>query len=324
MSPQERSSFANGIWLCRRCHKIVDSDHSPFGAVTLRQWKQDAEKQARKAVEFSESTAALPALVSVLHKSMENIPNGALRASMPDVFAADSNLEVVVDACDLYSGGVMQNPLEAMQRQVDKRNELVEVLNTHQNIDVAYYGIAHVPLTFHLGFLLSTKISPHFAERERTANEWRWLSNDDSSVEFQVTRPEGGWSGESDAAIRIGVSYPVTPEQTNPVVESCATFGISVVSPAVDIVRTRKDVERLAASFRGVIDELVASSSIQRIHVFASVPMCVAFAMGQQISASIHPKVYVYNYRRQDSPNYKWGALMTDDTTAQDAIIINE
>lgn len=41
--PDERKSIENGIWLCRECGVIVDSDESGHKAVQLRKWKDDHE-----------------------------------------------------------------------------------------------------------------------------------------------------------------------------------------------------------------------------------------------------------------------------------------
>jgi len=46
MTPEERRSIANGIWLCRHHARLVDADHVKYSAATITQWKQLAEKAA--------------------------------------------------------------------------------------------------------------------------------------------------------------------------------------------------------------------------------------------------------------------------------------
>lgn len=43
MSPEARSSAANGIWLCQVCAKLVDSDAERYLPETLVEWKSGAE-----------------------------------------------------------------------------------------------------------------------------------------------------------------------------------------------------------------------------------------------------------------------------------------
>lgn len=46
MTPEERSSFDNGIWLCRNCAAMIDRDEKKYTVVLLHQWKDEAEKRA--------------------------------------------------------------------------------------------------------------------------------------------------------------------------------------------------------------------------------------------------------------------------------------
>lgn len=46
MSPEERASADNGIWLCENCAKLVDSDASGHSVNLLKEWKQTAEAAA--------------------------------------------------------------------------------------------------------------------------------------------------------------------------------------------------------------------------------------------------------------------------------------
>jgi hypothetical protein len=43
MSRAERRSISNGIWLCRNCARIIDTDEERFPPSLLRWWKQEAE-----------------------------------------------------------------------------------------------------------------------------------------------------------------------------------------------------------------------------------------------------------------------------------------
>jgi hypothetical protein len=49
--PAERASAENGIWLCKKCARLIDVDQARFTVQLLRSWKRDAEKLARKKLE---------------------------------------------------------------------------------------------------------------------------------------------------------------------------------------------------------------------------------------------------------------------------------
>jgi hypothetical protein len=50
MTSAERSSGANGIWLCQSCSKLIDSDDNRYTVALLHQWKKDAVQRALDAV----------------------------------------------------------------------------------------------------------------------------------------------------------------------------------------------------------------------------------------------------------------------------------
>ena len=46
LTPEQRKSIENGIWLCQNCGKAVDSDVSRYTIEQLTQWKHEAEDMA--------------------------------------------------------------------------------------------------------------------------------------------------------------------------------------------------------------------------------------------------------------------------------------
>ncbi len=53
MTPEERASAENGIWLCGACSTIVDKLPDAFPADTLRYWKQNAERAAARDAQLT-------------------------------------------------------------------------------------------------------------------------------------------------------------------------------------------------------------------------------------------------------------------------------
>jgi hypothetical protein len=48
MTPEERSSATNGMWLCSNCHDTIDRDVSTYPTAHLKKMKKDAEDRAMK------------------------------------------------------------------------------------------------------------------------------------------------------------------------------------------------------------------------------------------------------------------------------------
>lgn len=51
MSPDERRSGANGIWLCQTCAKLIDNDPLRYDLDLLRRWRHLSEEAARLDIE---------------------------------------------------------------------------------------------------------------------------------------------------------------------------------------------------------------------------------------------------------------------------------
>ena len=50
MTPEERSSLSNGIWLCQNCARKIDVDPNRYPVELLLEWKRQAENEARRSL----------------------------------------------------------------------------------------------------------------------------------------------------------------------------------------------------------------------------------------------------------------------------------
>lgn len=55
MSPEERKSAENGIWLCQSCSKLIDDDVFRYTVNLIRIWKENAERLAVAELQSSSS-----------------------------------------------------------------------------------------------------------------------------------------------------------------------------------------------------------------------------------------------------------------------------
>src|SRR6266850_1793484 len=58
LSPEERRSATNGIWLCQNCAKLVDNDETRYPVDIIRDWKAQSEETARQALETNPPSSA--------------------------------------------------------------------------------------------------------------------------------------------------------------------------------------------------------------------------------------------------------------------------
>ena len=106
LSPQQRSSIENGIWLCEICAKEIDDAADLYTVELLRHWKQNAERSAAVAARagpdvIAEVQAAIDlaygALVSFAAHWQENEPLYSLpsRSTMTDAKSEEENRAIM-------------------------------------------------------------------------------------------------------------------------------------------------------------------------------------------------------------------------------------
>jgi len=57
---EERRSFHNGVWLCRTCGTLIDTDEGRFPAPLLRAWRAGAELSTFERIGKPAAAAAAP------------------------------------------------------------------------------------------------------------------------------------------------------------------------------------------------------------------------------------------------------------------------
>jgi hypothetical protein len=77
ISAEKRKSQDNGIWLCEKCAKLVDSDEVRYTVGKLREWKRIAEAETLKQIESR----------PVYPQQFEETPFEKLETLIPDLLA---------------------------------------------------------------------------------------------------------------------------------------------------------------------------------------------------------------------------------------------
>jgi hypothetical protein len=84
MTPSERSSIKNGIWLCQSCAKLIDSDTLRYAVDLLHKWKNKAEietdleltkvRRSKTPTGFEKLFKLMPALINEFKEDIEKNP----------------------------------------------------------------------------------------------------------------------------------------------------------------------------------------------------------------------------------------------------------
>lgn len=73
LTAKERVSIENGIWLCEKCAKLIDTDVQRFTVPILRSWKMSAEAAALRSLNGELDPEFFPQPISAMHTPIPKI-----------------------------------------------------------------------------------------------------------------------------------------------------------------------------------------------------------------------------------------------------------
>ena len=273
-----------------------------------------------RASRGSSKTIALKprgSLIVIRHLSMQYVSLQTVLDSLPPEFADLDVVELFLDQTDLYRNGRLLDPIEAARRQADLDQRLRSLRQASSNVSIAYCGIAHIPLLFHLGYRLSNKCPLHFFELDRRGSHWSALQKevDGPALKLDGIPPRGdGQAG--DVLARISISDVVRLEDVERIVPSpLASLHLYIEPTRRDAVRSERQLSSYGVAFRSMLDDIHRLfPGRNRLHLFYAGPVSLAVYFGQLISPTIDRSVVVYNYTGKDCPPYSWGLEITAET----------
>jgi hypothetical protein len=118
LTPEQRMSADNGIWLCQTDGKLVDNDDIRFTVSTLRHWKQLAESAAAR--ELEQRLRRFPNRSEVFHR-IERLMGTLVAEMRQDLVESPLRREFVV--------------LKRSWSYWGKGNELVYFYDDHPDLD---------------------------------------------------------------------------------------------------------------------------------------------------------------------------------------------
>lgn len=262
--------------------------------------------------------------IAIRHISKQVVPFRTIVESLQFQFVRPSVTELLVNQTDLYVDGCLSDPLEAVKRQTDLDYRVDDLLGSHADASLGYFGIAHIPLLFHSGYRLTNKRRLHFFELNRYTGIWEYVQGEGDYSELRVD----GLSNEvnvrrGDVLIRISISNTVRQEEVSDVVPApIASVHLHIEPPARDNLASTRQLYNYGGQFRRVLDtvhELLPNRV--RTHIFYAGPVSLALYFGQLIIQTIDRRIIVYNYTEKDSPRYSWGLEITAEESSSDFLV---
>lgn len=175
----------------------------------------------------------------------------------------------------------------------------------------AYYGIAHTPLVFRVGFQFGNGKNIILLHRKRDGRDSKFeeLSNDDNKLHINHIE-----KNDDILSFELVVSISTTTEINEQCLEifdkdSKHIVMFSTNEHNYDVILSYKTVEYLCTDIINVVKNLVSKYNIKTIHVVISSSIAFTFALGQAFNNNQFPNVIVYHF---EAGEYQWGISMKE------------
>jgi len=260
---------------------------------------QDANKQSQSHK-----------LIAIHHLSLDR--RGAVQSSLGESLAGigpQEIFEVTIDQTDLFTDGCLPDPVEALNRQNDVLARIDNLVSEHPGVRLGYFGLAHIPLMFHLGYMVNRRVVSVFKTNRQTGY-WEVLERGKKRwPQIHVHGlPKSPDLTAKEIVLRVNISYSIAHELIRQVMpEHLSMLTLEVKHPMTDVIVSEEQLDRYSEVFQKLLVEINRFfPAISHVHVFFAGPPPLAFRCGQQISRTADPEIIVYNFSKQDTPNYGW------------------
>ncbi len=248
-------------------------------------------------------------LVLIRHEAYARADSAPGAPDAPELFLNRTVREVSIDQTRaLESRDWSTEKLEAEVRQlVSSRGRFRRALS-ERGSELVYFGFPFIPLAVLAGYLAKTR-PVHVFDYDRDKKRFTWEAESSAPFPTLITKDELHESGTA-ARLRLSISAPVQLEDCREVLkddEVKLDLLCRLESPARGVIRRKSQAQSYAQQLRQMLDsQLTSNPAIKSVHIFAAVPVSIAFHLGQELNTTWMRPCYVYNFGLEETPRYKW------------------
>lgn len=267
-------------------------------------------------------------LIIIIHASLRKVTEAEVLEALPKSHLAKPRKVITIyeDLPLEDSSNILWESYKARQsRQFE--NELSPLLDEYSDYQILYFGLTHIPLAMHLGFQIgdTRKVEVFLLGYNSSKWEWAKATGKGKTLDWEISGlPQDEIGGNCEAVIRYGVYAPIAEEDTRELIPNAAKeVDVQLLNALEDSLEDSAQLEdavnRYFQSIRTLSNKI---RGLNAIHVFAAVPVGLAFLMGQKIGLNKETWIHIYHFKRTETPKYKFAMVLQEEPT--EALIITE
>ena len=220
---------------------------------------------------------------------------------------------------------------EQLTRAISSQDKIFnETIKNDWHSTIFYYGVAHTPLVFRLGYNVGQTKNIMFLHRFRpteNAQEFKEIAEyDDDRTAFLIESPLNTSETNSHSAelvIAIGTTYPILDEDidTLGLGKDILVYKVQLDKESIgfDFFKSyhkiRSYADRIVSDVRGI----VKARLINKIHIVLSTSVPFTFYLAQQMNTNQYPTIIVYHF---SNGKYVWGINIQEEASDKAAIML--
>ena len=251
-----------------------------------------------------------PKLILVKHRSF-----------VPDIASVNQDVleKYYVKKMDINLCEAMKEPNTYVNAINIQDQIAAEIMKKRNSSKLCYYGIAHTPLIFRLGFQMGDQNNIMLLHKIRSNDSLfdEWNRGNTYSTIRVVEKNESVQSAELIVAISTSLEIKDSDlASLNPGNRHVITFESSILS--FDSITSYSQAENFRNTIMHGIRDCVKKYGIKKIHITISSSVAFTFFLGQAFSEQHDPVLVVYHYERG---SYPWGICINEK--AESALVAN-
>lgn len=211
--------------------------------------------------------------------------------------------------------------LDSLEYRIYQKNvidhEVKPFLRDHPEYKVLYFGTATIPLALHLGYCFGSWKDVDIFLLHREQMTWNWAGGEEgNSLPFSVDLVGEEFTGPIDVIYKVEVTYTTQTDELKNVVEGASkVIRLSLQNLGKDVFRNQNQLKNFAHQFSLGLDSVANYlPAADKIHLFPTVPVGVAFLMGTKINPLVTKPIVTYQYNANATPKHEQILILQETT----------
>lgn len=238
----------------------------------------------------------------------------------PDIAEVNSKIldHYYIKNISINQSDVMSTP-DTYAKAIELQDSIAEkICNLRKGNKLCYYGIAHTPLIFRLGYKIGDEnnIMLLHKKRNNAAVFEEWNRNEDNSYLINYNENNGAIKS-NELLVSIATSLQIKENELSSIGYQDKHY-LKFESQVIDFdnILSYSQAERIRNEIMRRIRDACKKYGIKRIHLAIASSSAFTFFLAQAFSPQHDPEIVVYHYSRGD---YPWGIIINEEP--QNAVI---